>query len=588
MKLLSDSEVAIVKTVADRFLNLRESTPRKGLLLKLRSLETLDRLVRWTILKSHDQKNYLPLVMAFYYCGDAQISSFAKQSVTVVCHVLRNLFENDQSEDTQFTPAEIETHAKKMYDAVVPEQIRLGLYLGQELRFFSQWGYNPQQTEITTHKISEHIVEINPDDVWDDSIKRQIQWIETQSAGMSLPSTEALEINQEGADIAGPTLDSSVEAVEKYSGWEIINPLGNNTGQGDVFLVRSPQRVAGLADSAKAIQRYTGAITLDQAPPFAAAIWQSARADSVSELGALKVFKMRGDGAKAEQEVLDRLKGEILVLKQNRAGLLRLLASSEEDKWIITEYQPNGTLEDHPVMFQGKAALALKAFRPLVQAVASLHSEEIVHRDIKPANVFVGNETGLILGDFGIVYLPGQPERVTRTHERVGPYDYMPLWADLGERLEKVEANFDVYMLGKLLWCMVAGKLKLPREYHRNPGFDLTQEFPDDPHMHIINRILDKCVVEQARHCLPNASELLLVVDAFLRLIDRDGQLLDEKIPRPCRVCGLGHYQLKLLVQNTVVVGLRFWLVGGSDITTLPVRVFVCDNCKHIEFFSQN
>jgi hypothetical protein len=142
-------------------------------------------------------------------------------------------------------------------------------------------------------------------------------------------------------------------------------------------------------------------------------------------------------------------------------------------------------------------------------------------------------------------------------------------------------------MLGKLLWCMVAGKLKLPREYHREPGFDLTEVFPDDPQMHIIYRILDQCVVEKAKDCLPNASELLLVVDAFLRLIDRDGQLLDEKIPRPCRVCGTGHYHMKLLGQNTSVVGLRFWL-GGSDVTTTPVRIFVCDNCKHIEFFSQN
>src|SRR6266853_561843 len=240
MKPLSDSAVAVVKIVVDRFLNLRESTPRKGLLLKVRSLETLDRLARWTILKSHDNKNYLPLALAFYYSGDTQVSLLAKQSVTVVGHVLRNLFENDQSEDTQFTPAEIEIHARKMYDAVDSEQIRLGLYLGQELRFFLQWGGNPPQTEITTLKISEHIIEIDPDDVWDDSIKRQIQWIETQAAGMSHPSAEELEINQGDADVTGPTQDSRIDAIEKYGGWEIINPLGNNTGQGEVFLVRSP------------------------------------------------------------------------------------------------------------------------------------------------------------------------------------------------------------------------------------------------------------------------------------------------------------------------------------------------------------
>jgi serine/threonine protein kinase len=567
--LLNETEVEIAKTVVHRFLNLGEPTPHKGLLLKTQSREVLDRLQRWTILKNPDSREYLPLALAFYFCGDDNALLLAKQSVQKVSHILRNLFENDQLEDTKFTAAEVEAQARKMYDGFDPKEIRLGLYLVQEFNFFLNWGVNPNRTEVTSFKISDHVAEINPENVWDDHIKSQTQWLETQ-VGRGVP-----------------THSPNTDPVEEYGGWQIVKPLGNKTGQGEVSLVRSPQRVTEIAEAARAIQKYAGAVTLDQAPAFATAIRQSSRADVVSELGALKVFKMRGGGTEAEQEVLDRLKGEIQVLNQNRPGLLRLLASSEEDRWIVTEYQSNGTLEDHPVMFKGKAASALRAFRPLVQAVAALHSEGIVHRDIKPANVFVGNETNLILGDFGIVYLPGQAERVTRTNERVGPYDYMPLWADLGERLEKVEPNFDVYMLGKLLWCMVAGKLKLPREYHREPGFDLIEVFPDDPHMHIINRILDKCVVEKAKDCLPAATELLLVVNAFLRLIDRDGQLLDEKIPRPCRVCGMGHYHPKLLGQNTPVVRQRFW-INGSDTSTVSVRVFVCDNCKHIEVFAVN
>jgi serine/threonine protein kinase len=219
--------------------------------------------------------------------------------------------------------------------------------------------------------------------------------------------------------------------------------------------------------------------------------------------------------------------------------------------------------------------------------VADLHTEGIVHRDIKPANVFFGSENSLVLGDFGIVYLPNLPERVTRTNERVGPYDYMPLWADLGERLEKVERNFDVYMLGKLLWCMVAGRLKLPRECFREPGFDLTRLFPDDPHMHVINSILEKCVVEKAKDCLFAATDLLLVVDAHLRVIDGGGHMLGDKIPRPCRVCGTGHYQPKPLFTNSPAASLRFWRPAHpQDMSFVPVRVFVCDNCKHIEFFA--
>jgi len=269
----------------------------------------------------------------------------------------------------------------------------------------------------------------------------------------------------------------------EFEGWEIVKRLRVGTGQAEVFQVRSRQRA-----------------------PY--------------ELGALKVFKKRGDDAKAEREVLNCLKAEIRALKQNIPGMLRLLASSEEGGWIITEYQPNGTLEDNPSLFKGKASLALRAFRPLVQAVAALHTQGILHRDIKPANVFVGSETNLILGDLGIVYRPDQQERVTQTNERVGPYDYMPIWADLGERLEKVKPNFDVYMLGKLLWCMVAGRLKLPREFYRREGFNLTEAFPDDPHMDFINSILDSCVVEKAENCLPNAKELLLMVDGYCQMTD--------------------------------------------------------------------
>ena len=82
-----------------------------------------------------------------------------------------------------------------------------------------------------------------------------------------------------------------------------------------------------------------------------------------------------------------------------------------------------------------------------MNTVALLHDENVVHRDIKSANVFVRQDDELVLGDFGIVYLPDQPARLTRTNESVGPHDYMPPWTDAGGRLEKVHTNFDVYML---------------------------------------------------------------------------------------------------------------------------------------------
>jgi serine/threonine protein kinase len=583
---LKETDTTSINMVTQEFLTSKKSTLRRPLLLKARSHEVLDRLVRWTILGTNDQRTYFPKALAFHYCGNAETLLLAKRSVEMIARVLMELFP-DSPEDKWFSMEEIVIQFRKNFGNIEPRQISLGLYLAPEFNLLAGW--RGEQAEMESLRIGESVVEIeNPETLWDSHIKRQTDWISTQLAGIVPPFVQELGVSlEDDIDVAVTARDSNADAVEKYGGWQIIKPLGNKTGQGEVFLVRSPQRVAEIAEAARTIQKYAGGTSPEQTSAFATGVWQSARTDMVSELGALKVFTMRGDGAEAEQEVLSRLKGEIRILNQNRPGLLRLLASSEEDGWIITEYQQNGTLQECPVRFKGQAAVALRSFRPLVQAVADLHSEGIVHRDIKPANVFVGNEANLILGDFGIVFLPGNADRVTRLNERVGPQDYMPQWADLGERLEKVDPNLDVYMLGKLLWCMVAGKSKLPREYHREPGFDLAEVFPDDPHMHIINRILDKCVVERAKDCLPAATELLLVVNAFLRLIDRDGQLLDEKIPRPCRVCGMGHYHSKLSGENLPAVGVSFYL-GELPRPTAFLRVFVCDNCKHIELFAKN
>jgi serine/threonine protein kinase len=207
-----------------------------------------------------------------------------------------------------------------------------------------------------------------------------------------------------------------------------------------------------------------------------------------------------------------------------------------------------------------------------------------VHRDLKPANIFIGEDGRLVVGDFGIVHLPEQRERLTCTNERVGSRTYMPTWADFGERLERVDPNFDVFMLGKLLWCMISGRLKLPLWYHRKPEFDLTKKFPDNEHMHSVNSILDKCVVEFPEDCLASAQELLALVAETLSHIEHGSPQLgrDGVLRLPCRVCGKGFYQ-----SDTLGGTLRFPTYDQKRVTgeTL-IRTFVCNVCTHYQFFA--
>ncbi|HEV3220957.1 MAG TPA: protein kinase family protein [Candidatus Acidoferrales bacterium] len=325
---------------------------------------------------------------------------------------------------------------------------------------------------------------------------------------------------------------------------------------------------------------------------FADAIADYTREDLTSELGAMKVFKLRDTGVEGEQQAMDRLRQEIEVLESGRVGLPKLLDFNLNEKWMVTEYFSAGTLESNFAKYRGNAALALKAFLSLVNTVAGLHADGIIHRDIKPANVFVREDDQLVLGDFGIVFLPNQANRLTRTGESVGPHDYMPPWAEVDGRLAEVHTNFDIYMLGKLLWCMVSGRLRLQRENFERHENDVRVLFRDDPSMSVINVILRRCVVEPEAECQTSASDLFTIVSAFVHMLERDGQDLHVGVPRPCRVCGQGHYQnegyasTQPPIPKEGPVGLRLW-VSGNESATLSVFPYVCDTCGHVELFTR-
>jgi serine/threonine protein kinase len=409
-----------------------------------------------------------------------------------------------------------------------------------------------------------------------------------------------------GVECMASLMVEEIDRMQTYGDWEVIKPLGGG-GQSDVFLVRSPQRQKERAKSIEEIKEALGlprenSYLISKLPAEEAAkllseaIAEHARPELPSELGALKVFtKLRTPGPVGEKQVLERLRTEISVMQNNDSpNLLKLLDSNLGQRWIVTEYHPKGTLADHPLIYKGNAARALKAFRSLVAVVASLHHPgpdriSIVHRDIKPANVFLGDGDQFILGDFGIVYLPEHTKRVTRTGEAVGPWDYMPPWAE-DQRLEDVQCNFDVYMLGKFLWCMVSGRLRLLREYYNSPQrpeYNLTLQFKGDPLMHVINLILDKCLVQDPAQCLPSAQELLEIVDGQLAIIKRGGYPLDRNVPRSCRVCGNGFYRIDDSSPRPFL-DIRSSGPGGDQIGTVRTRHFTCNNCGHIEFFLAN
>ena len=179
---------------------------------------------------------------------------------------------------------------------------------------------------------------------------------------------------------------------------------------------------------------------------------------------------------------------------------------------MVTALQPGRTLADSLQSYSGKPLEALRAFRPLIAAVAALHEVGVVHRDIKPGNIFVADDGHLVLGDFGIAFFEDGRERLTETFERVGTRDWMAPWANLGVRIDDVKPTFDVFPLGKVLWCMVSGQRLLPLWYFDDQKYNqyrLTTLLPGVPHLDTINDILRRCVVQHEEdrfgHCRRSA-----------------------------------------------------------------------------------
>jgi hypothetical protein len=171
--MLTDAEREIIKTVVRRFRNMKESTPRTLLVKRFKDPDAVDHLVKATVLRTHDgAANLWPMALAFEYCEDVDIQRLAKRSVEVVLQVLQNLFEVEM-EKTDFTAADVETHARKMFDTIDPETVNLGLYLAQEFAgVFSGFSVNAKQ-EFVSLRISERIVRLRGfDSLWDEHIRQ--------------------------------------------------------------------------------------------------------------------------------------------------------------------------------------------------------------------------------------------------------------------------------------------------------------------------------------------------------------------------------------------------------------------------------
>jgi len=369
--------------------------------------------------------------------------------------------------------------------------------------------------------------------------------------------------------------------------WEVVQELGEG-GQGKAFRAYARrdydkwlllQKLEGTIKALNNPTRTTEEKT-DHFILFEEIVKNITKMEKSETYYALKVLHEPKD-ARDPEKATERIRNEIRAMMEiTHPNLLPIIEVDPDYKWFVAPYYWKGTLAMNAHRFVGKPAVALRALRPLVEAVVLLHNEGIVHRDIKPQNIFLNSEDNLILGDFGLVFFSDTNKtRLSGTFENVGSRDWMPPWA-VGMRIENVKPSFDVFSLGKVLWSMIAGRAMLPFWYFDREDYNLAIMFRGVPYIRLINLILRKCVVEHETDCWNHAAFFLEAIDKALFIIETGGDIVGPGVTRLCKVCSVGTYQIHADSDPTEVRNLGFTPSGNRG-----YRVFICDYCGHVQLF---
>ncbi|WP_435125064.1 protein kinase domain-containing protein [Actinacidiphila sp. bgisy144] len=141
---------------------------------------------------------------------------------------------------------------------------------------------------------------------------------------------------------------------------------------------------------------------------------------------------------------------------------------------IVMEYVPSVTLGER-LKEQGPLAPAeaARVGRGMVAALRAAHRAGVLHRDVKPGNVLLGEDSRIVLTDFGIAQASGT-STLTRTGELIGSIDFLS-----PERIRGAlpGPESDLWALGATLYQAVEGD----SPFHRPTAIETAYAIAEEP-----------------------------------------------------------------------------------------------------------
>jgi hypothetical protein len=157
------------------------------------------------------------------------------------------------------------------------------------------------------------------------------------------------------------------------------------------------------------------------------------------------------------QEMRERsLREARAIARLNNVNVVRVfdVLRTDADPWIVMEYVASRSLHDI-LASDGPypPARAAEIGLGVLNALRAAHRAGVVHRDVKPGNVLIGEDGRVVLTDFGLATVPGDPN-VTRTGLVLGSPAYI---APERARDGTAGPGADLWGLGATLYAAVEG-----------------------------------------------------------------------------------------------------------------------------------